>query len=148
MVRLQHELWTKLRTGRKPPSFWQRPALSGVSLQLGWSQALISDSPLTQSAAKTQPFVWWVLSWLTGTPSWRDTPLKQSTKSPGAQAFSQGFCQCVRWVWMRGWVQYAPAAQLQIEIQLRQIRWCAHFLHVFLMLSWFCKHYRRHVLRV
>lgn len=63
-------------------------------------------------------------------------------------AFAQGLWQCVRWIWMRRWVQDAPVAQLQIENRLRQIRWYVFIFRVFSSCFWFCKHYRWHVLRV
>lgn len=132
-------------TGRKPPSFWQMPALSRVSLPLGWSQDLISGSPLAQSAAKLLAFCLVGLLLIDRNTIMDRYPIEtmKSTKAPGAQ----GLCQCVSRIRMRRWVQN-PVTQLQIEIQLRQIRWCVHFLHVFLMLSWFCKHYRWHFLSV
>lgn len=150
MDRLHYKLWRKLRTGRKPPSFWQRLAFSGISLPLGWSQALISGSPLSQSATKTPGLLpgGSSLDWQEhqhGQVSYRNYTIHKSSRCPGS---AQGLFQGVRWIQMRRWVLYAPAAQLQNEIQLRQIRWCVQFLHVFLMLSWFCKYYRWHVLRV
>lgn len=143
-------LWTKLRTERKS-SFWQRSALSGVSLALGWSQALISGSPLAQSPAKSPS-----LLPAGSSPDWQkdhhgqishwNCAIHQSSRCPGFCTAPLGVCEVDPDEKVCAVCSCCSAADW--EIQLRQIRWCVHFLHVFLMLSWFCKHYRWHVLRV
>lgn len=151
MAGLQHKLWAKLRTGRKPPSFWQRLASNGLSLAWGWSQALISGSPLAQSVAKTpsllpdgsSPLVWQERHH--GRISYWNSAIHQSSRCPGFCTGPLPVCE-VDSDEKVGIVRSRCSAA--DGDQLSQIRRCLHFLHVFLTLSWFCKHYRWHVLRV